>query len=53
MADRNTLQKEIIHRTLCEMDNHPTAAIVYVRIHQDLPHFSSSSVYRVLSRMSE
>ena len=53
MADRNTLQKEIIHRTLCEMDTHPTAAIVYDRIHQDHPTISRSTVYRVLSRMAE
>ena len=36
MADRrNTLQKEIIHRTLCRMGNHPTAAMVYDQVHRE------------------
>ena len=53
MADRNTLQKEIIYRTLCGMDCHPTAAVVYERIHRDHPSISRSTVYRVLSHMAE
>ena len=32
MADRNTVQKDIIHRTLCEMGGHPSAAAVYERV---------------------
>lgn len=53
MADRNTLQKDIIYRTLCAMACHPTAAAVYSRIHRDHPSVSRSTVYRVLSRMAE
>lgn len=53
MADRNTLQKEIIHHTLCEMRSHPTAAMVYDRVHLRHPTISRSTVYRVLSRMAE
>ena len=53
MADRNTMQKEIIHHTLCEMGCHPTAAMVYDRVHRDHPTISRSTVYRVLSRMAE
>ena len=53
MADRNTLQKEIIYHTLCEMGCHPTAALVYDRVHRDHPTISRSTVYRVLARMAE
>ena len=53
MADRNTIQKEIIHQTLCEMGGHPAAAAVYDRIHQNHPTISRSTVYRVLARMAE
>lgn len=53
MADRNTMQKEIIHHTLCEMGCHPTAAMVYDRVHRDHPTISRSTVYRVLARMAE
>lgn len=53
MADRNTMQKEIIHQTLCGMHCHPTAALVYDRVHQTHPTISRSTVYRVLARMAE
>lgn len=50
---RNTLQKEIIHQTLCGMHDHPTAAMVYDRVHQVHPTISRSTVYRVLAQMAE
>ena len=53
MADRNTMQKEIIHRTLCAMGGHPSAAMVYERVHQEHAAISRSTVYRVVSRMAE
>ena len=53
MADRNTVQKEIIHHTLCEMGGHPSAAAVYDRVHRDHPTISRSTVYRVLARMAQ
>ena len=53
MADRNTMQKEIIYQTLCGMHCHPTAALVYDRVHQRHPTISRSTVYRVLARMAE
>ena len=52
MADRNTIQKEIIHHTLCEMGCHPTAAMVYDRVHLTHPTISRSTVYRVLARVA-
>ena len=53
MSDRNTVQKEIIHHTLCEMKNHPTAAMVYDWVHLSHPTISRSTVYRILARMAE
>lgn len=53
MGDRNTLQKAVILRTLCEMGGHPAAAAVYGRVHESHPAISRSTVYRVLARMAE
>ena len=54
MEERNTLQKTIIHRTLCNMrGQHPTATAVYTDVHKDHPTISRSTVYRVLARMAE
>ena len=52
MEERNTLQKEIILRTLCQMREHPTAAMVYEAVHQNHPTISRSTVYRVLAKMA-
>ena len=52
MEERNTLQKEIILRTLCKMREHPTAAMVYEAVHQNHPTISRSTVYRVLAKMA-
>jgi len=51
--NRNTIQKEIIHQTLCRMHNHPTAAMVYEEIHQEHATISRSTVYRVLGQMAD
>ena len=48
MADRKTMQKEIIHQTLRKMGCHPTAAMVYDQVHREQPTISRSTVYRVL-----
>lgn len=50
---RNTIQKEIIHQTLCGMHNHPTAAMVYDQVHLGHPTISRSTVYRVLGQLAE
>ena len=53
MADtRRTLQKEIIHQTLCQMHCHPTASMVYETIHRTHPTISRSTVFRVLGQMA-
>ena len=54
MADtRKTLQKEIIHQTLCQMHCHPTAGMVYEAVHRTHPTISRSTVFRVLGQMAE
>lgn len=54
MADkRHTVQKDIIHQTLCRMHNHPTAAMVFEEVHQTHPTISRSTVYRVLGQMAD
>ena len=54
MADtRRTLQKEIIHQTLCQMNCHPTAGMVYEAVHRTHPTISRSTVFRVLGQMAE
>ena len=53
MPDRNTMQKAAVHKALCEMKTHPTAAMVYDQVHQDHPGISRSTVYRILARMAE
>ena len=54
MADtRNTLQKEIIHQTLCRMNCHPTASMVYEAVRRTHPTISRSTVFRVLGQMAE
>ena len=50
---RNTIQKEIILSALCQMRNHPTAAMVYEEVHREHPSISRSTVYRVLGQMAE
>ena len=50
---RNTLQKSIILQTLCQMHNHPTAAMVYERVKETHPTISRSTVYRVLGQLAE
>jgi len=50
---RNTIQKGIIHETLRQMHNHPTAAMVYEKVHEAHPTISRSTVYRVLGQMAE
>lgn len=44
-------QREVILRVLRETDSHPTAAWVYARARQILPHISLGTVYRNLDRL--
>lgn len=53
MAERNTMQKEIIHSALCRMANHPTADEVYQFVHSEFPSISRATVFRVLNKLAE
>ncbi|MDO4811146.1 MAG: transcriptional repressor [Eubacteriales bacterium] len=53
MNERHTIQKDIIYAALCEMKNHPTADMVYEKVHGTSPTISKATVYRVLGRMAE
>lgn len=53
MAERNTMQKEIIHSALCRMANHPTADEVYQFIHSEYPSISRATVFRVLNKLAD
>lgn len=53
MAERNTMQKEIIYSALCRMANHPTADEVYQAVHESHPSISRATVFRVLNKMAD
>ncbi|MBQ0037432.1 MAG: transcriptional repressor [Clostridiales bacterium] len=53
MAERHTVQKDIIYAVLCELANHPTADMVYEQVQLTHPSVSKATVYRVLGRMAE
>ena len=53
MAERHTMQKEIVYSALKELHNHPTADAVYSYIHSQYPSISRATVYRRLNQMAE
>lgn len=54
MAERrNTVQQEIVYRTLCDMHNHPTAEMVFKQTCEDYPTIGRATVFRILGRMAE
>ena len=53
MAERNTMQKEIIYSALCRMANHPTADDVYNAVHESHPSISRATVFRVLNKLAD
>ncbi len=53
MAERNTMQKEIIYSALCRMANHPTADEVYRSVHEEHPSISRATVFRVLNKLAD
>lgn len=50
---RNTLQKNIVISALKRLGNHPTASMVYQEVHLEYPRISRSTVFRILSSLSE
>ena len=52
MEERNTVQKNIVYAALLELCNHPTAEMVYDRVHENSPTVSRATVYRILNRLA-
>lgn len=52
-VQRNTLQKEIVKRTVKGMRNHPSAQEVYNEVLRHYPGISKATVYRILNLLSE
>jgi len=50
---RNTLQKEIVFKTVHSMDNHPTAEMVYDIIITTYGNISKATVYRILNQLAD
>lgn len=50
---RNTLQKEIVFKTVHSMDNHPTAEMVYDIIIMTYANISKATVYRILNQLAD
>ena len=53
MQERNTLQKRIVHETLIEMCNHPTADEVVAEVQSSYPSISRATVYRILNKLAD
>ena len=50
---RNTVQREIILKTLQKFDTHPTVEEVYLEVHKSHPTISKVTVYRNLRQLAE
>lgn len=50
---RNTLQKDIVKRSIGDANDHPTAEEVYNRLHDEFPHISKATVYRILKQSAD
>ena len=50
---RNTLQKGIVFDVFHEMNNHPSAGMVYEAVHEKYPEISKATVYRLLADAAE
>ena len=53
MEERNTVQKNMVYAALRELCNHPTAEMVYDRVHENCASVSRATVYRILNRLAE
>lgn len=50
---RNTLQKRIVADVFCDMNNHPSAGMVYEAVQKKFPDISRATVYRLLAETAE
>ena len=53
MAERRTVQKDMVYAALCELHNHPAAEQVFARVRESCPSVSRATVYRVLNHLAE
>ena len=48
---RSTMQKVIVMKCVRELDNHPTAEMIYERAHEEYPSISRGTVIRILEQL--
>ncbi|MEG0830049.1 MAG: transcriptional repressor [Anaerovoracaceae bacterium] len=53
MQKRNTVQKDVILKTVTKLKIHPTAEEIYAEVVCDYPRISKATVYRNLNQMAE
>lgn len=53
MIRRNTLQKEIVFKTIQDIDKHATADEIYSYINRIHPSISKATIYRILNVLVE
>ncbi|MFV0516733.1 MAG: Fur family transcriptional regulator [Aminipila sp.] len=53
MKSRNTIQKNIILKTVCNIKKHPSAEEIYLEVAKENPTISRATVYRNLKKMAE
>ena len=51
-SQRSTMQKGIVFDTVTKMRCHPTADMVYEKIHSEYPTISKATVYRILKQLA-
>ena len=49
---RNTRQRQVILKTLKNLETHPTAADLYERVRESMPKISLATVYRTLESLA-
>ena len=52
-AKRNTVQKELVFQVFRQMKNHPSAGMVYEKLHEKYPNISRATVYRLLAEAAD
>ena len=50
---RNTIQKQIVFDTFEELNNHPSAGMVYEAVAEKYPNISRATVFRLLAEAAD
>ena len=53
IAKRNTIQKQIVFDTFEELNNHPSAGMVYEAVAEKYPGISRATVFRLLAEAAD